>query len=353
MAIAALLFAALPALAVERNPIFAVSGIKVDTRDEDAAKAKVKAIQQAQVKAFGKLITRLASSAAARRLEKIGQRKIGRMMASLSIENERIGRQRYIATLTVRFLPGKIRSLLNNAGIPFFEKQAPKTVILPVFRGPDGNVLWRDNPWRQAWLDLKAENSLAPVIIPIGDLADTQAISADEALAGDEIRLESIKFRYEAEAILVAIATPETKNSIHATMNGQSPYGRISFDKVYNAGPGEDMADVAARIARRFHEVMTVKWKKSQGPSQSGAGGGGIRSFTVSVPYNSIEEWNYMRSQLLTTPGVAGVNVNSISDNGAVIRLSYSGSFPRFQQALQSYGLDLRKYGNTWVLQRY
>ncbi len=50
-------------------------------------------------------------------------------------------------------------------------------VVLPLWKGPDGPVVWEDNLWRKAWLDLKAEQAVVPMIIPLGDLEDTSAIT--------------------------------------------------------------------------------------------------------------------------------------------------------------------------------
>jgi hypothetical protein len=351
-----LVMASFPGLAQEQDPsaikqLYTVTGVKVDVTEKDAVQAKLKAISDAQLKAFAILARRLASPDAAKRLSKLGRREIGRMMASMSVEHEQIAPGRYIGRLTIRFLRARVQAAFNNAGIGFTEKQAPKIVIVPVWNGPQGPVAWQENIWRQAWLDLKAENSIVPVIVPLGDLTDSQAITAEEIIAGHETKLGAIKFRYQAEAILVAIATPKTKNSIKATMTGDSPLGRIGFDKLYKANADENLKALAQRIAARFHTVMVDKWKKQGGgaPSVSRP----PQSFAVSVPFSSMGEWNNIRIELLTTPGVTGVDVTSISDRGAVILLSYVGDFPRLQSTLASARLKLTLYGGQWVLQPY
>jgi len=337
--------------AIALKQLYTVTGVKVDVREKDAALAKLKAISDAQIKAFAKLVRRLASPAAAKTLSGLGRREIGRMMASLSVESERTGPGRYIGKLTVRFLPEKVRTAFSNAGISFTEQQSPKIVILPVWNGPQGPVVWRDNPWRQAWINLKAENAIVPVIIPLGDLTDSQAISVEEALAGHETKLGSIKFRYQAEAILVAVATPKSKTELQAVMTGASPLGQIDFDKTYKARADEDLNALAGRIAARFHTVMIDKWKKEGG--QPALAAGPPQSFAVSVPFSSVAEWNNIRIELLTTPGVTGVDVSSISDNGAIVQLSYTGAFPALQNALRSARLNLGLYSGQWVLQPF
>lgn len=354
--IAALTFAVLQVFAVAnlhaadpKRQLYTVTGIKVDVRDKDAAQAKLKAISDAQLKAFARLTTRLASAKAATKMASLGRRNIGRMMASLSIENERTGPGRYIATLTVRFLPSKVRAAYRAAGVSFTEKQSARIVVLPIWNTPEGAVVWRDNPWRQGWIDLKAENALVPITIPLGDLTDSQAITAQEAAAGHETKLGAIKFRYQAEAILVAIATPVSKNSLRAIMTGDSPLGRIAFDKIYETAENETLEDLAKRVAARFHAVMIQKWKKTGGATRVSTGG--PQSFNIDVAFASLEQWNNMRIEMLTTPGVTGVDVASISDTGAVIRLTYIGAFPALQNALRTARLSLTLVAGKWVLQ--
>ena len=331
--------------------LYTVTGVKVDVQEKDAVQAKLKAISDAQIKAFAKLTRRLASQSASKQLLSLGRREIGRMMASLSVESERTGPGRYIGVLTIRFLPEKVRTAFRNAGIRFTEEQSPKIVILPVWNGPEGVVVWQDNPWRQAWIDLKAENAIVPIIIPLGDLTDSQAITASEAFEGHETKLGSIKLRYQADAILVAVASPKSKTEMQTSMTGDSPIGKIGFDKLYTANGDETLETLARRVAARFHEVMIEKWKKEGGaaPVENGL----PQSFAVSVPFSSIAEWNNMRIELLTTPGVTGVDVRSISDNGAVIQLSYIVPFPVLQNSLKRARLNLSLFGGQWVLQQF
>src|SRR5688572_14909074 len=94
------------------DPLYTVSGIAVDVTDSDASSAKLKAISEAQVKAFAILLERLGGTDATARLQGLGPADIGRMMDSLSIEEERTGPGRYIGRLTVRFLPEQVRAAL-------------------------------------------------------------------------------------------------------------------------------------------------------------------------------------------------------------------------------------------------
>ncbi len=342
---------ALPVPRALATSLYTVTGVEVDAKEADAAKAKLKAISEAQVKAFTELLTRLGGPGAAAKAKGFKPSQIGRMMASLSVEEERTGPGRYIGKLTIKFLPKRVRRALSKAGITYVEEQSPAVVVIPVWKTADGTLqLWEDNPWRQAWLDLNAENALVPLNIPLGDLTDTQTLTLEDITSGSTQKLEAIGLRYGAEAALVAYAEAVSDNSVKAAMNGDSPVGRISFEKTYVATEG-GIAAAAAQAARRFHTVMIFKWTKSQtAPSIASSD---LQAVNIAVPFATLQEWNQLRAQLARTPGVNGVDVSSLSSNSALVRLTYAHGFENLQAALSQNRLNLVLVGGTWVLQPY
>ena len=336
------------------DDIFTVRGVKVDVTDKDAATAKVRAIQEAQMKAFHTLLSRIADEDAWRQLSKLGPRKIGRMMSSLSIEEEHTGARRYIGRLTIRFRPARVRQALQSIGKGVITRQAPKILIVPVWRTPDGPLLWEDNPWRRAWSAMQSESALVPIVVPVGDMTDRQTLSADEALEGDEARLGALRLRYDVDSVLVAVAEPIDENGVHAVMTGDSPVGRIAFDKVYTA-PGEGL-DAAARLAaERFHSVMTSKWKKKVSAERAAKARAAATATTlpVIVPFRSLREWQSLRARLVTTPGVVNVDVSSLSGNGAEIVLTSRLPLESLRAALQQSRFQLLRSGPRWVLRAF
>ncbi len=353
VAIALVMAGAMPAAAAEKD-VFTVSGIEVDVTDKDAATAKLKAISEAQVKAFRKLLQRIASPDAERRLSRLSPRDIGRLMSSLSVEEERTGPRQYIGRLTIRFSPRKVRALLRRAGVGIITERAPRILIVPVWQTAEGPVLWQPNPWLEAWRGLDAEEALVPVIIPAGDETDRQTLTAEDALAGDAGKLEALKLRYDTEAVLVAVAGPKGKNAVRAVMTGNSPVGRIAFDKTYIA-ESDGIEEATRMAARRFHEVMTWKWKKKVAARrQAAAAARAARTrLQVIVPFNSLREWQQIRARLASTPGVTDVDVSSLSGTSAVVNLSATMSIDQLRAALQASRLHLGQSGGRWYVQAF
>src|SRR5438067_9687413 len=359
-ALMVLTFAGFVAAAPVETNLYSVTGVDVDVTDKDAAAARTKAIIEAQVKAFHVLTARLASDTEVKRLDGLTDQEIGRMLRSLSIEEEHSAPGRYIGKLTVRFLPKKVREQFTRHGISIIEDQSPPMLLLPVWKAPEGAEIWEDNIWRKAWLNLKAEQAVVPVIVPLGDLEDTQTIAAEDALALDPGKLEALMVRYEAKAILVAIAEPVAEGGIHVAMSGDSPPGKMTFDKVYTADDGT-LTSATSLAASRIHGVMIEKWRsvrlklladqraRAEAERQQAAAYSS-QSLPVAVPFTGIDKWNGIRAKLLNVPGVVGVDISNIASTGALIRLAYVNSFQTLQNSLQGSGMKLVQMSGTWVL---
>jgi hypothetical protein len=224
-------------------------------------------------------------------------------------------------------------------------------VVLPVWSAPDGAVLWGETPWRKAWAESGADQTVVPLILPKGDEIDTQAVSAAEAMAGDEQKLDAIRFRYEGEAIVVAVAEPAGENAVRMRVAGDTPVGRVMIDKTYTAETGGPEA--AAQIAvARLKSLMTQKWKQEnlyEAPRPVSAS----QAMSVSVPFASTQEFSALRARLVGTPGVTGVNVASIQPGGALITLNYQTTIEQLQAALAQNRLQLSLVSGSWVLQAY
>ncbi len=333
--------------------VFAVQGVAADVTDKDVATAKNKALFEVQMKAIVMLAQRLGNETFAAEVAKLEPKDVLPLLKSLSIEEEGTAPGHYIGKFTVRFLPDKVGKLFASYGVTVVSEQATPMLVLPIWKAPEGTVLWEDNLWRAAWLNLHAEQSLVPLIVPIGDLEDTAAITAQDVLNLDPIKLEALRRRYGTRTVLIAIAEPAEGNGVHATMNGESDLGKMTFDKVYTAEPAT-LEGSAALAATRFHAVMVDKYKSDKAQASAGeasSDAGVSSSIPVAVPFSSPSEWNAIRSRILSAPGIIGVDVSTLAGDGAVIRLMFVGDLLEVQTSMQATGLQLSQVGGNWVIQ--
>jgi hypothetical protein len=342
-----------PALAAGpvETSIFAVQGVDVDITAKDAAAAKDQALMDVQVKAFFQLVAKLGSPELADKLKDMKPEEIAPFLKSLSVEKESSAPGRYIGTFTVRFLSDKMQKFLGGYGVSVPTQQASPVIILPVWKAPEGPQLWEDNPWRQAWLDLHAEQAMVPLIVPLGDLEDSGAISAQDALNNDVVKVEAIRRRYDAPGILIATAEPVDGGGVHVTISGETRLGKVQFDKVYTGEDGSQAGAIAAALTR-FTGAMTTKYRQDVAKAnQTAVAANKPHAITVAIPFASPTEWNGIRSRILATPKVLGVDVSSLSGDGATIRLIVTAAEDELQANLRSAGLAMTQIGGTWVIQ--
>jgi hypothetical protein len=334
---------------VETN-IFAVQGVAADVTDKDVATAKNKALFDVQMKAIVMLAQRLGNETFAAEIAKLEPKDVLPLLKSLSIEEEGTGPGHYIGKFTVRFIPEKVQRLFESYGVAVVSEQATPMLVLPIWKTADSTQLWEENLWRTAWLNLHAEQSLVPLIVPIGDLEDTAAITAQDVLNLDPIKLEALRRRYGTRTILVAIAEPAEGNGVRAMMNAESELGKITFDKIYTADPPTLEAS-ATLAASRFHAVMVDKYKSDTSRVRQVESEAVSHSIPVAVPFSSPSEWNAIRSRIISSPGVIGVDVSTLGGDGAVIRLMYVGDLQIVQTSMQGTGLQMSQIGGNWVIQ--
>lgn len=324
----------------------------MDVTGPDAATAKNQALVEAQMKAFATLAGTLGDQQLVDAVSQFNSKQVLPYLRSLSIEEEVITPGHYQGKLTVRFLPNKIRELYRQFGVKVDIEQGPSFLVLPVWNSDGVQVLWSDSPWYRAFHSLNAQQSAVPLIVPLGDAEDRSTISVTDAINGDLVKLEAMRRRYDASVVVVAFGEP-AEGGVRGRLAGDSPLGRLNFDKVYVAETGT-LEDSAALAARRFHTVMLEKWKSGAGTAALSEGTGGAsprgKVINVSVPFAGPAEWNGLRSRILSTPGVLGLDVASLGGEGAVVSLSFAGTLADMQVSMQATGLQLGQVGGVWVV---
>ncbi len=337
--------------------VFSVQGVAVDITDVDAATAKNKALVDAQIKGLAKLAEQLGNQSLVDEVSKMEAKDVMPLLKSLSIEEEATSPGRYQGKLTVRFLPAKVRPLFSRYGVSVPDNQGPSILVVPVWTENGTKELWSENVWRKAWLDLKAEQSEIPIIVALGDAEDKNLLTAEDMATPNSIKLEKIRRRYDVKSLLVAYAEPGDGGGVHATMEGATAIGKVKFDKVY-LDEGGTVEGSAAVAVKRFHEVFVGKYRSDRAKivavraQEEAVKAKGPQGLSVVVSFESPSQWNGIRSRILSTPGVTGVEVASLDVAGATVRLKFTGEVGDVQSSLQASGMRLEQGGGGWVIQQ-
>ncbi|MGQ0676135.1 MAG: DUF2066 domain-containing protein [Rhodospirillales bacterium] len=362
-AIAACLFAlgaACPAPAqAQGDDVYTVRGVQVDATAESAAAARAKALIDGQRRALLRVFERVALTEDAARLPRPNDRGVESLVQALEVDRERTSKVRYLAELTVRFKPDALRELLRQSQVRFAETRGRPMLLLPVYEDGATAMLWDDaNPWRKAWNAVPTGDGLISVIVPIGDLTDSEAIDARAAIEGDTEKLGAIAARYRAGEVIVAAArlveNPDTKaqsielftvrhGSAQDSVTPPAPSAPAAAMPLDTPVAIEQRLTAAARgLARRIED----DWKRANLMSFDGQ----QQQLLLSLPLQGIGDLVEARRRLAELPSVQRVDVTALTPRVARLMLTFSGGTPQLQAALAEKDMTLIPQPPDWTL---
>lgn len=349
----------------QADDVFAARGVPVDATDATAAAARVKAIAEGQRRGLRIVFERLALAEDVAKLPRPNDRQIDALVQAFEVDKERTSAVRYLAELTVRFKPEDMRALLQQAGVRFAETASRPVVVLPVVQAPKAAaanappaaapVLWHEgNQWRRVWAEQPGNLGLVPLIVPIGDLGDGEAIDAAAALAGDPAKLAAIAQRYRAGEVIVSVLTrsedPRSKATVLQVAATRYRIGGSSDAVLAETRPvtvpaGSNLDDRMAAFVRDQVRAIEDQWKRSH-----------ILRFdqeqrlAMMLPLAGLEDLVEARRRLAEVSGVRRVEVASISRKQARLSVVYSGDPEQLRLAAQQKELMLSAGGAEWQL---
>ncbi len=356
---------AAPAGADPLHDVYTVSGVPVDATAASSQAARDQAIASGERRAARLLLERLAQRRDYPRLPQINLADLNGLIEGFSVSHERTSAVRYLADLTVVFKPDAVRNLMAQSGIPIAETPSRPVLVLPVWRDAGGGVKLFDetNPWRDAWMRIATGKGLVPLLTPLGDVADLNAISADQAVSGNAAALAAIAQRYNVGDVIVAVATGDARNEAidQLVVTRYTIGGGRNLVNVSPRRPPEALLATALAISQEVEEA----WKASiaGGPSQvqnqpmpqdgtapPPPSDAPMPVLAVRVPVTQLSEWLAIRKKLADVPQVKKVDVNSLGVDGASVMLSYIGTEQQLQAALAQAELVLSNDGGFWIL---
>lgn len=322
--------------------VFEVTGLRIDETATDEVSAKFAGLSKAQHKALDTVFRRIVPPEAHGALPEVSDDVLATMVRDFDIADEKFGGGRYIATLSVRFLPGELANVLRSYGMPFAMTRSRPVVVLPVINVGSATRLWDDpNPWRQAWEGVLPNPGLFAMTMPIGDLSDVATINESQALAGDRVALESIARKYQVNGTMVAVATVGRKSNGATTVRVTLTFRNGGFDgstidRIYEGSPGVAMPTVMYQVVREIARELEDTWK-----SQNVLDFSHQERLSVLVPVRGLNDWLEIRERLSNMARVQSVSLARMTREEAEIDMTYVGSTDQLRQALAQQGLEL------------
>jgi len=342
LAVLVLADASAPARAQGVDP-FTVEDVPIDATAKDARAARRKALAMGQEKAFNLLLRRLAHTSEHGRLPKPSSADIDALVDGISVRRERSSKVRYLALLTVRFKPDRVRSILRIAGINYVDTQSRPVVVVPLFRSGNKLVLWEgSNPWREAWNKVPLKGGLVPFVLALGDLGDVQSINADQAAKRDRKSLEVFANRYSAGEVLIAFAEETGGSAEHPRLVVRLWRYNALSRRLTRAGRrgavrAETREETYVATATAVARAIERQWKVEN----QTVIGGEPRSVTVRVPIESLGQWTDIHDRVKRVRVVKRTRVLRLSRERAILAISYVGDIKRLASGLAQQSIQL------------
>lgn len=304
----------------QSNDLYVVRDIAVDISDISAVEARRKALQEAQLLGFHRLVRRAILREDWERLPRVTFEEIHSMILSLEIESEKSSTTRYLANVTISFDPFALQSLLSDASIMFLEFSPPAALVLPLYFDKGEWVLWRKpNPWWNAWSELNIDLLATSYLLPLGDLEDRLALSSENLDADEDAALVRIAVRYGVDRILLTRAFPDEGGEIQTRVSVYNilPSGR----EVRNLNSFNFRAPNLKHAVASLTERMEQNWKlRTIGKPNKSA------TLRLRARFDSIEEWAKMRLILESASYIRSLQVERMDVRGAWLKLRFIGN---------------------------
>ncbi|MBL8670949.1 MAG: DUF2066 domain-containing protein [Alphaproteobacteria bacterium] len=339
-----------PALADDRD-VYAVR-VPVDVTAESAAKARDKALFQAQAEGVQRVLQRMVLAEDQKLFTALQPDDLQRIVQGFEVSDERISQVRYIGTITMRFAAAALRERFRSAGIRFAETRSKPLLVLPVIEQDGKRSLWDERtPWLSAWAEIPSDRGLVPLVVPLADLADMQDIGGDGTLATDPFRLRRIVQRYGAGEALVLTLTSQTaggSTTITVTGDRLPATGAIrpgQLTKTLAIRAENKIESVMPRLAQEIQAAIEEEWKQA-----NLIGGAEQNVIAVAMELRNLGEWIAMRERLGRIAVLRSYAVKSLTRSRAELTMTFEGTVEQLRTAMVQEDLDLAQASDGWLI---
>lgn len=344
------------------SSFYTVENVSVDVMDDTVLVARDKALSESQKRALSILLERLSGRPLSfweSTLNSLTEAEISNLVADFETTHEKSSSTRYKATLTYRFKKNDVDAFLSQKGLTPLEIIKEPVLIIPILKIEDKAYLWEDeNLWRRLWQEGSLPFSELPLLTPLGDLEDMQALDISQALTEDHKALEALSERYKATggALVVIASLPEpssssddTSHPVTITVLGSlvSPPGSLNPPPLTPL-PQETMSSLLDKALKEIINSLNMFWKQGilKGSFKKEA-------LFCKVPLYSPHDWFSIRTHLENLKKnhiISDFSVEKLRSQDVSLHLSFRGDPTSLSTSFQKENLDLIQKDGGWVL---
>jgi hypothetical protein len=337
-----------------QDPPLTVSGVAIDKTDKNAVLARSAAIIEAKRAALQKLAERNMSPEALKTFKLPDDQTLSTLVQDFEITAEQLSATRYVATFTVRFRNDVETYVPLNATAQQPPEAAPppdaalpqaqrSILVLPYTVTETGKViLWEDaNAWLKFWQTSPPTALGFTINVPVGDINDMAAGSADATWSGHYEVLEKLRKDYGTEEVVLAVVN----KSGASPMIDLYDYKAGKFERKPSLTPTAGGMDEQAAFRQYMGEIMAALQKPDETPVQTAptTTPSGPLTLTAGMSFNDPARWMELQKRLSSVSPPTTIEITALSNTDASFTLKFQGDLEALKTALAAHGIALEQ----------
>jgi|GEM_PF-1404681 len=327
--------------------LFTIQAVKVDVRSRRASDAQRSAFAQAEGDAYAKLLLKITQPEGRALLPILSPSQIRALVSGIEVVSEQSSSRRYIATLDVRFEPGKVSRFLAENGVPHVLSTGRGLVVLHAHKDGLNEYLWQQGNYAaEARVSVDWLNRIRKYIFPRGDLRERRLLTYGDMANLQFDGAQKVAAFYGVRSVLML-----TSQWVAGADGGTLTFRYYSSDNdTVDNGAIEVSGNGAQQIALKamFEQVLDVvdsAWRE-QLLVDTGTGG----EIVVLVPTTELKVLSDVERRMAEVTLVQKVTILSVGLPFTKIRFRYTGRIDQLILALKFAGLALTEYGDEKLL---
>ncbi|HWU27198.1 MAG TPA: DUF2066 domain-containing protein [Rhizomicrobium sp.] len=322
------------------DDLYSVAGVPVDASAASASTAQNIAINAGRNKAWTMLYRRLTKQQDWPHQPVLDDVALQRLVSNYVVSNERRSTTRYVANVTYVFNPDAVRRLLRTQNVAYVDIEAKPVLIVPM-----APSYVPHSAWTNLWANPKYATAAVPMVVPVGDAIDAQALGALNFATAQWQDVEPTASRLHAtEAFLVQATSGKGVVTVAIRRLGPGASAPISNVSV-PVHPGQSGPQLYGAAADATATAIVDYWK-----AHSAVDFNKRYKLTADAHISTLADWGTLMQKLSSIPTVTDVTVTAMDIGDAHIVITYVGSADQLEGLAAQSNVALTNSAGAWQL---
>ena len=321
--------------------VFIVDNIKVEGII-DLNFNRDKYINKAFKNSFKILISKILLSRDSNKINNITFNKIKNLIKSFQIIEESYKGEKYKATFKIIYNHKKVKKLLREKNISFYQPKKISAVFFPILVVNDTIQDFDKNYFYNKWEDIKVKNESINFILPIDDLDDFSKILKMKDKI-DEREVNSLVSKYDINNYVFVLMGYNNKElSMHVKTNLDNNKVNKNFSYILNNINDEDELNL---ISHELKMKINDIWKEANIVNLLMP-----LSIKIKFKYSNFSDLDKLKNEFYKISIIDSVDMEEYNINYSFFKIYYYGNPKKLRNELLKVGYELTNDQGYWEL---